>query len=116
MEKVKSTNSLKNGQYICDNPPNPPFDPTDPYTQEYLNICNHTLYCQALEATTKIEMTCMESSILELWGYDYDFTTITRYLIFSIKIPLKNIYFKYYILKKKSFNILVYLFSKNRKT
>ena len=104
MEKVKSTNSLKNGQYICDNPPNPPFDPTDPYTQEYLNICNHTLYCQALEATTKIEMTCMESSILELWGYDYDFTTITRYLIFPPNIlllktefPHKNDYFKHYI-------------------
>ena len=84
------------------------MDPYDPYTQEYLNICNHTLYCQALEATTKIEMTCMESSILELWGYDYDFTTITRYLIFSPNILLsktefshKNDYFKHYILKKK---------------
>ena len=63
----------------------------------------------------------MESSILELWGYDYDFTTITRYLIFPPNIllsdtefPHKNDYFKHYTLKKNSFNILVYLISKNR--
>ena len=110
-----------NGQYICDNPPQP-LDPNDPYTQEYLNICQHDTYCDILEQNTKIEMTCMESSILELWGYDYDFSTITRYLIFPQNIwlsktefPDKNDYFKHYIVKKKSFNILVYIFSKKRK-
>ena len=89
VQKVESKNSLMNGQYICDNPPQPPFDPNDPYTQEYLNICQHDTYCDILEQNTKIEMTCMESSILELWGYDYDYTTITRYLIFPQRFHSK---------------------------
>ena len=38
----------------------------------------HEQYCDILESMTEIKMECMESSLLELWGYDYDFTNITR--------------------------------------
>ena len=51
---------------------------TDPYVQEWINICRHEDYCDFLDIMTEIKMECMESSLLELWGYDYDFTNITR--------------------------------------
>ncbi len=40
-----------------------------------LNI-NASSYCQELDQAKTLE--CFETSILELWGYDFDFTALTR--------------------------------------
>ena len=63
---------------ICDTFPPNITDITDPYVQEWFNLCRHEDYCNILDNQFEIELECIESSILELWGYDYDFTNITR--------------------------------------
>ena len=43
----------------------------------WMNVCTHDTYCAWLEILTS-EQGCLENSILEIWGYDYDYSSITR--------------------------------------
>jgi hypothetical protein len=48
-------------------------DDTDP---DWLNICRHSYYCDLIDSIdTKEE--CLETGLLELWGYDFNYSAIT---------------------------------------
>ena len=61
---------------LCSNWPDPPYDPPSEEFLDWVNICWHTQYCQNI--TSQLQYVCYNSSILELWGYDFDYSSISK--------------------------------------
>ena len=65
---------------LCDfsNMPEPPDEGEVPSEEflDWVNICWHTQYCQNI--TSQLQYVCYNSSILELWGYDFDYNSISK--------------------------------------
>ena len=61
---------------LCSNLPDPPYDPPSEEFLDWVNICYHTQYCQNI--TSQLQYVCYNSSILEIWGYDFNYNSISK--------------------------------------
>ena len=50
--------------------------PTSPEFVDWANICYHDTYCEFI--SEKIQEVCFNTSILELWGYNFNYNNLSR--------------------------------------